>query len=62
MKDLGDMPKKRRLSQELDYYVDRDEKLKKKSGLSPAFLRPPYQYTKLENNTVERYHEDDWMK
>lgn len=62
MKDLGDMPKKRKLSKELDYYVDRDETLSKKSGLSQAFLRPVYQHTRLENDTVERFHEDDWMK
>ena len=61
MKDLGEMPKKRKLSQELDYYVDRDETLKKKSGLLQAFLRPVYQYTPIENNTVEKLHENDWL-
>ena len=26
--------------------------------LSEAFLRPPYQYTSLENDTITRAHED----
>ena len=30
--------------------------------LTEAFLRPPYQYTSLENNTIEKLHENDWLK
>ena len=30
--------------------------------LTEAFLRPPYQYTSLENKTIEALHENDWMK
>lgn len=30
--------------------------------LSEAFLRPPYQYTSQENGTIERLHENDWLK
>ena len=30
--------------------------------LTEAFLRPPYQYTSLENKTIEKLHENDWMK
>lgn len=30
--------------------------------LSEAFLRPPYQYTSQENSTIERLHENDWLK
>ena len=56
-------PKKRSIAQEVDYIIKRDTAMKRrKSKLSPAFLRPPYQYTSIENNTIERIHEDDWMK
>ena len=52
---------KRNITQEVDYYTKRDKALKKrKDGLSEAFLRPAYQYTTLENDTVARLHEDDW--
>ena len=30
--------------------------------LTPAFLRPVYQYTSLENDTVARLHENDYLK
>ena len=32
---------------------------KELTELTPAFLRPVYQYTSLENDTVARLHEDD---
>ena len=56
--------KKRSIAQEVDFIIKRDAALKqkKKSDLSPAFLRPPYQYTSIENKTIERIHEDDWLK
>lgn len=31
-------------------------------ALTEAFLRPPYQYTSQENDTIERLHENDWLK
>lgn len=56
-------PKKRSIAQEVDFIIKRDAAMKRrKDKLSPAFLRPPYQYTSIENNTIERIHEDDWMK
>ena len=57
-------PKKRSIAQEVDFIIKRDAALKqkKKCDLSPAFLRPPYQYTSIENKTIERIHEDDWLK
>lgn len=56
-------PKKRSIAQEVDYIIKRDAAMKRqKDRLSPAFLRPPYQYTSIENNTIERIHEDDWLK
>lgn len=30
--------------------------------LTAAFLRPVYQYTSLENDTVARLHENDYLK
>ena len=30
--------------------------------LKEAFTRPIYQYTSLENATISRLHEDDYMK
>ncbi len=30
--------------------------------LKPAFLRPAYQYTSLENDTIARLHENDYLK
>ncbi len=56
-------PKKRSIAQEVDLIIKRDQAMKRQKGkLSPAFLRPPYQYTSIENNTIERIHEDDWLK
>ena len=54
--------KKRKISEEVEFYARKEEALTKKHKLSPAFLRPPYQYTAIENKTIERIHEDDWMK
>lgn len=31
-------------------------------ALTDAFLRLPYQYTSLENKTIEKLHENDWLK
>ena len=31
-------------------------------ALTEAFLRPPYQYTSQVNDTIERLHENDWLK
>ena len=56
-------PKKRSIAQEVDFIIKRDAAMKRqKDRLPPAFLRPPYKYTSIENNTIERIHEDDWMK
>ena len=53
--------RKRNIAQEVEFYTKKDKVLKKrKDGLSEAFLRPAYQYTTLENDTVARLHEDDW--
>ena len=30
--------------------------------LSEAFLRPPYQYTSIENDYISRLHENDYLK
>lgn len=30
--------------------------------LTPAFLRPAYQYTSLENDTIAKLHENDYLK
>lgn len=30
--------------------------------LKPAFLRPAYQYTSMENDTIARLHEKDYLK
>lgn len=54
--------KKNKKTDEIDYYTKRDNTLFKRRGLSEAFLRPPYQYTKLENNTIEKLHELDYLK
>ena len=55
-------PKKHSISKEVEFYARKEAALKKKNKLSPAFLRPPYQYTCIENKTIERIHENDWMK
>lgn len=40
----------------------REQREMERIELTEAFLRPPYQYTSLENNTIEKLHENDWMK
>ena len=30
--------------------------------LTEAFLRPPYQYTSIVNRTIEKLHENDYLK
>lgn len=53
--------KKRKLLEEVEYYNKKEQTLRKnRLGLSEAFLRPPYQYTSLQNDTVAKRHEDDW--
>ena len=34
----------------------------RRDGFTDAFLRPPYQYTSLENDTVSKQHELDYLK
>lgn len=53
---------KKHMNQAIEYYALREKKLRKKSDLKPGFLRPIYQYTALENDTVERLHELDYLK
>lgn len=40
----------------------REQREMERIELTEAFLRPPYQYTSLENKTIEALHENDWMK
>lgn len=40
----------------------REQREMERIELTEAFLRPPYQYTSLENNTIEKLHENDWLK
>ena len=40
----------------------REQQELERMELSDAFLRPPYQYTSQENDTIERLHENDWLK
>ena len=40
----------------------REQREMERIELTEAFLRPPYQYTSLENKTIETLHENDWMK
>lgn len=40
----------------------REQREMERIELTEAFLRPPYQYTSLENKTIEVLHENDWMK
>lgn len=55
--------KKRSVSEEVEFYTRRDKSLRKKpTFLSAAFLRPVYQYTSLENDTIDKLHEMDWLR
>ena len=37
-------------------------KSREQQELSEAFLRPPYQYTSIENDFISRLHENDYLK
>lgn len=39
-----------------------DQMMDDLTELSPAFLRPAYQYTSLENDTVAKLHENDYLQ
>lgn len=54
--------RKRKISEEVDYYTKEKAVLNKQNKLSDAFLRPPYQHTSLENKTIVKEHENDWLK
>lgn len=54
--------KHRKISEETDFFAQRDKAIRRRSHLSTVFLRPVYQYTALENNTVEKLHENDYLK
>lgn len=54
--------KKRKISEEVDYYTKKESALRHRNRVSDAFLRPPYQHTSLENITIVKEHENDWMK
>ena len=40
----------------------REQQELERMELSEAFLRPAYQYTSIENDTIERLHENDYLK
>lgn len=58
----SERPKKKHVAQEIEFYSKRDKSLSKKSDLKAGFLRPVYQYTSLENDTVTKLHEYDYLK
>lgn len=40
----------------------REQQELERMELSEAFLRPPYQYTSIENDYISRLHENDYLK
>lgn len=40
----------------------REQQELERMELSEAFLRPPYQYTSIENDFISRLHENDYLK
>lgn len=50
--------RKRQINEDVDFYVKKEKALKKQSELSAAFLRPPYQYTRSENKTINKLHRE----
>lgn len=54
--------KHRKISEETDFFAQRDKAIRRRSNLSAAFLRPAYQHTVLENDTIEKIHEYDYLK
>lgn len=58
---MGRSKKQERMMREACYYtkaVSEERYEAEYCTLSDAFLRPPYQYTSLENDTITRVHED----
>lgn len=40
----------------------REQRELERIALTEAFLRPPYQYTSIENDYISRLHENDYLK
>lgn len=40
----------------------REQQELERMELSEAFLRPPYQYTSIENDYISKIHENDYLK